>query len=326
MRIIEDRQEVTRDEYNNTLQKLEYSYQILLNEKDSILRSVNNTKKDLAEYNNMKVDIVQKYDMAFNRCEEKLKEIKREEGILAEKRMEQNQLTEIVTEFQERLNKRGESKLNTFNRMLEKEELKAAEKSLDEQNEKVSVQKQYLYQLKIEHDAYTSKKHMKLNNVRNVSDKILHAIESLNTLYKKLEELNKTSLVTNKEIMKQKLLLSEIEQELATTKVKIENEIKGDNIGTSTLKKIAALTKKIKSETRVGIAGLLGVTVFVPALILKDVTKTSLILHQPCIKVFPNVNYHKRTSLSKFWKFGASLFCFVSTIIGKNFHWFVEFF
>lgn len=230
----------------------------------------------------MKVDIVQKYDMAFNRCEEKLKEIKREEGILAEKQMKQNQLTEIVTEFQERLNKRGESRLNTFNRMLEKEELKAAQKSLDEQNEKVSVQKQYLYQLKIEHDAYTSKKHMKLHNVRNVSDKILHAIESLNTLYKKLEELNKTSLVTNKEIMKQKLLLSEIEQELATTKVKIENEIKADNTGTSTLKKIAALTKKIKSETRVGIAGLLGVTVFVPILILKDVTKTSLILHQPC--------------------------------------------
>ena len=282
MRIIEDRQEVTRDEYNNTLRKLEYNYQILLNEKDSILRSVNNTKKDLAEYNNMKVDIVQKYDMAFNRCEEKLKEIKREEGILAEKQMKQNQLTEIVTEFQERLNKRGESRLNTFNRMLEKEELKAAQKSLDEQNEKVSVQKQYLYQLKIEHDAYTSKKHMKLHNVRNVSDKILHAIESLNTLYKKLEELNKTSLVTNKEIMKQKLLLSEIEQELATTKVKIENEIKADNTGTSTLKKIAALTKKIKSETRVGIAGLLGVTVFVPILILKDVTKTSLILHQPC--------------------------------------------
>lgn len=282
MRIIEDRQEVTRDEYNNTLRKLEYNYQILLNEKDSILRSVNNTKKDLAEYNDMKVDIVQKYDMAFNRCEEKLKEIKREEGILAEKQMKQNQLTEIVTEFQERLNKRGESRLNTFNRMLEKEELKAAQKSLDEQNEKVSVQKQYLYQLKIEHDAYTSKKHMKLHNVRNVSDKILHAIESLNTLYKKLEELNKTSLVTNKEIMKQKLLLSEIEQELATTKVKIENEIKADNTGTSTLKKIAALTKKIKSETRVGIAGLLGVTVFVPILILKDVTKTSLILHQPC--------------------------------------------
>lgn len=281
MRIIEDRQEVTRDEYNNTLRKLEYNYQILLNEKDSILRSVNNTKKDLAEYNDMKVDIVQKY-MAFNRCEEKLKEIKREEGILAEKQMKQNQLTEIVTEFQERLNKRGESRLNTFNRMLEKEELKAAQKSLDEQNEKVSVQKQYLYQLKIEHDAYTSKKHMKLHNVRNVSDKILHAIESLNTLYKKLEELNKTSLVTNKEIMKQKLLLSEIEQELATTKVKIENEIKADNTGTSTLKKIAALTKKIKSETRVGIAGLLGVTVFVPILILKDVTKTSLILHQPC--------------------------------------------
>lgn len=282
MRIIEDRQEVTRDEYNNTLRKLEYNYQILLNEKDSILRSVNNTKKDLAEYNDMKVDIVQKYDMAFNRCEEKLKEIKREEGILAEKQMKQNQLTEIVTEFQERLNKRGESRLNTFNRMLEKEELKAAQKSLDEQNEKVSVQKQYLYQLKIEHDAYTSKKHMKLHNVRNVSDKILHAIESLNTLYKTLEELNKTSLVTNKEIMKQKLLLSEIEQELATTKVKIENEIKADNTGTSTLKKIAALTKKIKSETRVGIAGLLGVTVFVPILILKDVTKTSLILHQPC--------------------------------------------
>ena len=282
MRIIEDRQEVTRDEYNNTLRKLEYNYQILLNEKDSILRSVNNTKKDLAEYNDMKVDIVQKYDMAFNRCEEKLKEIKREEGILAEKQMKQNQLTEIVTEFQERLNKRGESRLNTFNRMLEKEELKAAQKSLDEQNEKVSVQKQYLYQLKIEHDAYTSKKHMKLHNVRNVSDKILHAIESLNTLYKKLEELNKTSLVTNKEIMKQKLLLSEIEQELATTKVKIENEIKADNTGTSTLKKIAALTKKIKSETRVGIAGLLGVKVFVPILILKDVTKTSLILHQPC--------------------------------------------
>lgn len=282
MRIIEDRQEVTRDEYNNTLRKLEYNYQILLNEKDSILRSVNNTKKDLAEYNDMKVDIVQKYDMAFNRCEEKLKEIKREEGILAEKQMKQNQLTEIVTEFQERLNKRGESRLNTFNRILEKEELKAAQKSLDEQNEKVSVQKQYLYQLKIEHDAYTSKKHMKLHNVRNVSDKILHAIESLNTLYKKLEELNKTSLVTNKEIMKQKLLLSEIEQELATTKVKIENEIKADNTGTSTLKKIAALTKKIKSETRVGIAGLLGVTVFVPILILKDVTKTSLILHQPC--------------------------------------------
>ena len=282
MRIIEDRQEVTRDEYNNTLRKLEYNYQILLNEKDSILRSVNNTKKDLAEYNDMKVDIVLKYDMAFNRCEEKLKEIKREEGILAEKQMKQNQLTEIVTEFQERLNKRGESRLNTFNRMLEKEELKAAQKSLDEQNEKVSVQKQYLYQLKIEHDAYTSKKHMKLHNVRNVSDKILHAIESLNTLYKKLEELNKTSLVTNKEIMKQKLLLSEIEQELATTKVKIENEIKADNTGTSTLKKIAALTKKIKSETRVGIAGLLGVTVFVPILILKDVTKTSLILHQPC--------------------------------------------
>lgn len=282
MRIIEDRQEVTRDEYNNTLRKLEYNYQILLNEKDSILRSVNNTKKDLAEYNDMKVDIVQKYDMAFNRCEEKLKEIKREEDILAEKQMKQNQLTEIVTEFQERLNKRGESRLNTFNRMLEKEELKAAQKSLDEQNEKVSVQKQYLYQLKIEHDAYTSKKHMKLHNVRNVSDKILHAIESLNTLYKKLEELNKTSLVTNKEIMKQKLLLSEIEQELATTKVKIENEIKADNTGTSTLKKIAALTKKIKSETRVGIAGLLGVTVFVPILILKDVTKTSLILHQPC--------------------------------------------
>lgn len=282
MRIIEDRQEVTRDEYNNTLRKLEYNYQILLNEKDSILRSVNNTKKDLAEYNDMKVDIVQKYDMAFNRCEEKLKEIKREEGILAEKQMKQNQLTEIVTEFQERLNKRSESRLNTFNRMLEKEELKAAQKSLDEQNEKVSVQKQYLYQLKIEHDAYTSKKHMKLHNVRNVSDKILHAIESLNTLYKKLEELNKTSLVTNKEIMKQKLLLSEIEQELATTKVKIENEIKADNTGTSTLKKIAALTKKIKSETRVGIAGLLGVTVFVPILILKDVTKTSLILHQPC--------------------------------------------
>lgn len=282
MRIIEDRQEVTRDEYNNTLRKLEYNYQILLNEKDSILRSVNNTKKDLAEYNDMKVDIVQKYDMAFNRCEEKLKEIKREEGILAEKQMKQNQLTEIVTEFQERLNKRGESRLNTFNRMLEKEELKAAQKSLDEQNEKVSVQKQYLYQLKIEHDAYTSKKHMKLHNVRNVSDNILHAIESLNTLYKKLEELNKTSLVTNKEIMKQKLLLSEIEQELATTKVKIENEIKADNTGTSTLKKIAALTKKIKSETRVGIAGLLGVTVFVPILILKDVTKTSLILHQPC--------------------------------------------
>ena len=282
MRIIEDRQEVTRDEYNNTLRKLEYNYQILLNEKDSILRSVNNTKKDLAEYNDMKVGIVQKYDMAFNRCEEKLKEIKREEGILAEKQMKQNQLTEIVTEFQERLNKRGESRLNTFNRMLEKEELKAAQKSLDEQNEKVSVQKQYLYQLKIEHDAYTSKKHMKLHNVRNVSDKILHAIESLNTLYKKLEELNKTSLVTNKEIMKQKLLLSEIEQELATTKVKIENEIKADNTGTSTLKKIAALTKKIKSETRVGIAGLLGVTVFVPILILKDVTKTSLILHQPC--------------------------------------------
>ena len=282
MRIIEDRQEVTRDEYNNTLRKLEYNYQILLNEKDSILRSVNNTKKDLAEYNDMKVDIVQKYDMAFNRCEEKLKEIKREEGILAEKQMKQNQLTEIVTGFQERLNKRGESRLNTFNRMLEKEELKAAQKSLDEQNEKVSVQKQYLYQLKIEHDAYTSKKHMKLHNVRNVSDKILHAIESLNTLYKKLEELNKTSLVTNKEIMKQKLLLSEIEQELATTKVKIENEIKADNTGTSTLKKIAALTKKIKSETRVGIAGLLGVTVFVPILILKDVTKTSLILHQPC--------------------------------------------
>lgn len=282
MRIIEDRQEVTRDEYNNTLRKLEYNYQILLNEKDSILRSVNNTKKDLAEYNDMKVDIVQKYDMAFNRCEEKLKEIKREEGILAEKQMKQNQLTEIVTEFQERLNKRGESRLNTFNRMLEKEELKAAQKSLDEQNEKVSVQKQYLYQLKIEHDAYTSKKHMKLHNVRNVSDKILHAIESLNTLYKKLEELNKTSLVTNKEIMKQKLLLSEIEQELATTKVTIENEIKADNTGTSTLKKIAALTKKIKSETRVGIAGLLGVTVFVPILILKDVTKTSLILHQPC--------------------------------------------
>lgn len=282
MRIIEDRQEVTRDEYNNILRKLEYNYQILLNEKDSILRSVNNTKKDLAEYNDMKVDIVQKYDMAFNRCEEKLKEIKREEGILAEKQMKQNQLTEIVTEFQERLNKRGESRLNTFNRMLEKEELKAAQKSLDEQNEKVSVQKQYLYQLKIEHDAYTSKKHMKLHNVRNVSDKILHAIESLNTLYKKLEELNKTSLVTNKEIMKQKLLLSEIEQELATTKVKIENEIKADNTGTSTLKKIAALTKKIKSETRVGIAGLLGVTVFVPILILKDVTKTSLILHQPC--------------------------------------------
>lgn len=282
MRIIEDRQEVTRDEYNNTLRKLEYNYQILLNEKDSILRSVNNTKKDLAEYNDMKVDIVQKYDMAFNRCEEKLKEIKREEGILAEKQMKQNQLTEIVTEFQERLNKRGESRLNTFNRMLEKEELKAAQKSLDEQNEKVSVQKQYLYQLKIEHDAYTSKKHMKLHNVRNVSDKILHAIESLNTLYKKLEELNKTSLVTNKEIMKQKLLLSEIEQELATTKVKIENEIKADNTGTSTLKKIAALTKKIKSETRVGIAGLLGVTVFVPILILKDVTKTSLILHQLC--------------------------------------------
>lgn len=282
MRIIEDRQEVTRDEYNNTLRKLEYNYQILLNEKDSILRSVNNTKKDLAEYNDMKVDIVQKYDMAFNRCEEKLKEIKREEGILAEKQMKQNQLTEIVTEFQERLNKRGESRLNTFNRMLEKEELKAAQKSLDEQNEKVSVQKQYLYQLKIEHDAYTSKKHMKLHNVRNVSDKILHAIESLNTLYKKLEELNKTSLVTNKEIMKQKLLLSEIEQELATTKVKIENEIKADNTETSTLKKIAALTKKIKSETRVGIAGLLGVTVFVPILILKDVTKTSLILHQPC--------------------------------------------
>ena len=282
MRIIEDRQEVTRDEYNNTLRKLEYNYQILLNEKDSILRSVNNTKKDLAEYNDMKVDIVQKYDMAFDRCEEKLKEIKREEVILAEKQMKQNQLTEIVTEFQERLNKRGESRLNTFNRMLEKEELKAAQKSLDEQNEKVSVQKQYLYQLKIEHDAYTSKKHMKLHNVRNVSDKILHAIESLNTLYKKLEELNKTSLVTNKEIMKQKLLLSEIEQELATTKVKIENEIKADNTGTSTLKKIAALTKKIKSETRVGIAGLLGVTVFVPILILKDVTKTSLILHQPC--------------------------------------------
>ena len=282
MRIIEDRQEVTRDEYNNTLRKLEYNYQILLNEKDSILRSVNNTKKDLAEYNDMKVDIVQKYDMAFNRCEEKLKEIKREEDILAEKQMKQNQLTEIVTEFQERLNKRGESRLNTFNRMLEKEELKAAQKSLDEQNEKVSVQKQYLYQLKIEHDAYTSKKHMKLHNVRNVSDKILHAIESLNTLYKKLEELNKTSLVTNKEIMKQKLLLSEIEQELATTKVTIENEIKADNTGTSTLKKIAALTKKIKSETRVGIAGLLGVTVFVPILILKDVTKTSLILHQPC--------------------------------------------
>lgn len=282
MRIIEDRQEVTRDEYNNTLRKLEYNYQILLNEKDSILRSVNNTKKDLAEYNDMKVDIVQKYDMAFNRCEEKLKEIKREEGILAEKQMKQNQLTEIVTEFQERLNKRGESRLNTFNRILEKEELKAAQKSLDEQNEKVSVQKQYLYQLKIEHDAYTSKKHMKLHNVRNVSDKILHAIESLNTLYKKLEELNKTSLVTNKEIMKQKLLLSEIEQELATTKVTIENEIKADNTGTSTLKKIAALTKKIKSETRVGIAGLLGVTVFVPILILKDVTKTSLILHQPC--------------------------------------------
>lgn len=282
MRIIEDRQEVTRDEYNNTLRKLEYNYQILLNEKDSILRSVNNTKKDLAEYNDMKVDIVQKYDMAFNRCEEKLKEIKREEGILAEKQMKQNQLTEIVTEFQERLNKRGESRLNTFNRMLEKEELKAAQKSLDEQNEKVSVQKQYLYQLKIEHDAYTSKKHMKLHNVRNVSDKILHAIESLNTLYKKLEELNKTSLVTNKEIMKQKLLLSEIEQELATTKVTIENEIKADNTGTSTLKKIAALTKKIKSVTRVGIAGLLGVTVFVPILILKDVTKTSLILHQPC--------------------------------------------
>lgn len=282
MRIIEDRQEVTRDEYNNTLRKLEYNYQILLNEKDSILRSVNNTKKDLAEYNDMKVDIVQKYDMAFNRCEEKLKEIKREEGILAEKQMKQNQLTEIVTEFQERLNKRSESRLNTFNRMLEKEELKAAQKSLDEQNEKVSVQKQYLYQLKIEHDAYTSKKHMKLHNVRNVSDKILHAIESLNTLYKTLEELNKTSLVTNKEIMKQKLLLSEIEQELATTKVKIENEIKADNTGTSTLKKIAALTKKIKSETRVGIAGLLGVTVFVPILILKDVTKTSLILHQPC--------------------------------------------
>lgn len=282
MRIIEDRQEVMRDEYNNTLRKLEYNYQILLNEKDSILRSVNNTKKDLAEYNDMKVDIVQKYDMAFNRCEEKLKEIKREEGILAEKQMKQNQLTEIVTEFQERLNKRGESRLNTFNRMLEKEELKAAQKSLDEQNEKVSVQKQYLYQLKIEHDAYTSKKHMKLHNVRNVSDKILHAIESLNTLYKKLEELNKTSLVTNKEIMKQKLLLSEIEQELATTKVTIENEIKADNTGTSTLKKIAALTKKIKSETRVGIAGLLGVTVFVPILILKDVTKTSLILHQPC--------------------------------------------
>ena len=282
MRIIEDRQEVTRDEYNNILRKLEYNYQILLNEKDSILRSVNNTKKDLAEYNDMKVDIVQKYDMAFNRCEEKLKEIKREEGILAEKQMKQNQLTEIVTGFQERLNKRGESRLNTFNRMLEKEELKAAQKSLDEQNEKVSVQKQYLYQLKIEHDAYTSKKHMKLHNVRNVSDKILHAIESLNTLYKKLEELNKTSLVTNKEIMKQKLLLSEIEQELATTKVKIENEIKADNTGTSTLKKIAALTKKIKSETRVGIAGLLGVTVFVPILILKDVTKTSLILHQPC--------------------------------------------
>ena len=282
MRIIEDRQEVTRDEYNNILRKLEYNYQILLNEKDSILRSVNNTKKDLAEYNDMKVDIVQKYDMAFNRCEEKLKEIKREEGILAEKQMKQNQLTEIVTGFQERLNKRGESRLNTFNRMLEKEELKAAQKSLDEQNEKVSVQKQYLYQLKIEHDAYTSKKHMKLHNVRNVSDKILHAIESLNTLYKKLEELNKTSLVTNKEIMKQKLLLSEIEQELATTKVTIENEIKADNTGTSTLKKIAALTKKIKSETRVGIAGLLGVTVFVPILILKDVTKTSLILHQPC--------------------------------------------
>ena len=286
MRIIEDRQEVTRDEYNNTLQKLQYNYQILLDEKDSILKSVNNTKKDLAEYNSMKVDIVQKYNTAFNRCEEKLKEIKREEGILTEKQIEQNKLTGIVTEFQERLNKRGESRLNTFNRMLEKEELKTVQKHLDEQNEKVSVQKQYLYQLKFEHDAYTSKKHMKLHNVRNVSEKILHAIESLNALYKKLEELNKRSLVTNKEIMKQKLLLSEIEQELATTKVKIENEMKGDNIGTSALKKIAALTKKIKSETRVGIADILVMSMFAPALILKAVTKTHLMQHQPCIKSF----------------------------------------
>ena len=290
MRIIEDRQEVTRDEYNNTLQKLQYNYQILLTEKESILKSVNNTKKDLAEYNNIKADIVQKHDMAFNRCEEKLKEIKREEGILTEKQTEQKQLTGIVTEFQERLNKRGESRLNTFNRMLEKEELKAAKKNLEEQNEKVSAQKQFLYQLKVEHDAYTSKKHMKLHNVRNVSEKILHAIESLITLYKKLEELNKTSLITNKEIMKQKLLLSEIEQELATTKVKIENEMKGNNIGTSTLKKIAALTKKIKSETRVGIANVLLMPVFVPLLILKAVPKTRLIHLQPSIKAPQNVN------------------------------------
>ena len=85
LRIIEDRQLVTRSEYSNTLQKLDFNYQMLLTEKENTCNDISETKKNLKENSEKKVDITEKHKLIFNRCENKLKEMKNEEQLLKEK-------------------------------------------------------------------------------------------------------------------------------------------------------------------------------------------------------------------------------------------------
>ena len=225
LRIIEDRQLMTLNEYKTNLEKITFDYNNLKSAKEKLKEEIKKTNANIAALKATNEEDVKKFENVKLEKNGKEKVLNDENKKLNKIQEEIKQLDLFIQASMLKLKEKGKSRLNAFQKSLEKEELKNGEIEKVDKLLKLNDQENLISNIKNEVFIIAAKEDKRRNNIRTKAREILEMSKQVCNLYLKLRKMNDELLTITDEMHTIKLSLIIVEEELKTSR----NELSQDS-------------------------------------------------------------------------------------------------
>lgn len=222
LELIRKRHDVSLNEYTTMLEKLQISIYELLRIKQDQVDEIHKVTEQLERLKKDKIHMKERHRNFQQQVDEKRQHQFVEQDVLQTLQNEREDLQNKQNELQVKLNAKGESKLNTFQRTIHKEEINNTEKDVNSTRKKVLDQKHLLMDLDDELDSMYCKLDTRHKKIRATSEEIQNVHIQLLSMYEKLQETSQNLVEIIDEQSYYRESITEISHSIETTYKEVE--------------------------------------------------------------------------------------------------------
>ncbi|XP_066923707.1 uncharacterized protein [Clytia hemisphaerica] len=218
LRIIENRQMMSEQQYQALLDRHEIKYNQLKSLKDEIIKELNTIDETSEDLKLTKKTRLAKYREAQKTLNAKQDALSQEKDHLLQLKEQCQELNNKLDAFKVNQNLKGELRLNAFQRTLERDEMNAVKRAIKDKRHVILEQKQVVMKSEEDMDELVKNVDFRRGKVREILAKVRCIHTEHANVYEKLEDIEKKILNIKNKVSTNCQSMLEIELELVKTR------------------------------------------------------------------------------------------------------------